>query len=115
MTGAPQFTHISYDHFRILKANLLDGVSASTRDRPVPYTLFTDPQLGRVGMTEEQARKSHSNVKVAKMPMSHVARALEVDETRGVIKAVIDGDTDEILGCAVLGIEGGEVMSMNCE
>src|SRR5690606_38874918 len=78
----------------------------------VPYTVFTDPQLGRVGLSEEQAKKSGIPYKVAKMPMEYVARAIEVGETRGLMKAVIHAETDEILGCAVLGIEGGEIMSM---
>ena len=110
--GGPQFTHISYDDYRILKANLFDGGQRTTRDRMVPYALFMDPQLGRVGMTENQARKSGRKIRVARMPMTSVARALEVDETRGLIKAVVDAETEEILGVAVLGIEGGELMSV---
>ncbi len=112
ITGAPAFTHISYDDYRILKANLLDGGSRSRKDRQVPYTMFTDPQLGRVGMTEQEARQSGRRVRVARMPMESVARALEVAEPRGVMKAVVDAETDQILGCAVLGTEGGELMSM---
>src|ERR1700722_15579625 len=78
--GGPAFTHISYDDFRILKANLLDGGSRSTRDRMVPFTVFMDPQLGRVGMTETEAKKSGRKIRVARMPMTSVERALEVDE-----------------------------------
>lgn len=110
--GGPAFTHISYDDFRILRTNLIDGGNATTTDRLVPYTVFIDPQLGRVGMSEQEARERGLNVRVARMPMSSVARALEVDESRGFMKAVIDADTRQILGCAVLGIEGGEVMAM---
>jgi pyruvate/2-oxoglutarate dehydrogenase complex dihydrolipoamide dehydrogenase (E3) component len=110
--GQPQFTHISYDDFRILRDNLLHGGSRTTRDRLVPYTVFTDPQLGRVGMTEEQARASGKNFKVASMHMSSVARALEVDEPRGLVRAVVDADSGHILGASVLGMEGGEVMAM---
>jgi pyruvate/2-oxoglutarate dehydrogenase complex dihydrolipoamide dehydrogenase (E3) component len=110
--GGPAFTHISYDDFRIIKTNLLDGGDATIADRMVPYTVFIDPQLGRVGLSEQEARKQGLNIRVARMPMSHVARALEVDEPRGVMKAVVDADTHQILGCAVLGIEGGEVMAM---
>ena len=110
--GGPQFTHISYDDYRILKANLLDGGDRTVRDRMVPYTVFMDPQLGRVGMTESEAQKSGRKIRVARMPMTSVARALEVDETRGLMKAIVDAETDEILGATVLGIEGGEVMAV---
>jgi pyruvate/2-oxoglutarate dehydrogenase complex dihydrolipoamide dehydrogenase (E3) component len=110
--GGPQFTHISYDDFRILKANLLDGGDRTVRDRPVPYTVFMDPQLGRVGMTESEAKKSGRKIRVARMPMTSVARALEVDETRGLMKAIVDAETEQILGATVLGIEGGEVMAV---
>jgi pyruvate/2-oxoglutarate dehydrogenase complex dihydrolipoamide dehydrogenase (E3) component len=110
--GGPQFTHISYDDYRILKVNLLDGGNRTVGDRMVPYTVFMDPQLGRVGMTESEARQSGRKIRVARMPMSWVARALEVDETRGLMKAVVDAETEEILGATVLGIEGGEVMAV---
>jgi pyruvate/2-oxoglutarate dehydrogenase complex dihydrolipoamide dehydrogenase (E3) component len=110
--GGPAFTHISYDDYRILKANLLDGGNRTTRDRMVPYTVFMDPQLGRVGMTEAEAKKSGRKIRVARMPMTSVARALEVDETRGLMKAIVDAETEEILGVTVLGLEGGEVMSV---
>jgi len=110
--GGPQFTHISYDDYRILKTNLLDGGQRTTHDRMVPYTVFMDPQLGRVGMTEKEAQKSGRKIRVARMPMTSVARALEVDETRGLMKAIVDDETEEILGATVLGIEGGEVMSV---
>jgi pyruvate/2-oxoglutarate dehydrogenase complex dihydrolipoamide dehydrogenase (E3) component len=110
--GGPAFTHISYDDFRIIRTNLLEGGDASITERLVPYTVFIDPQLGRIGLSEQEAREQDRNIRVAKMPMSYVARALEVDESRGFMKAVVDADTDQILGCAVLGIEGGEVMAM---
>ncbi|MGH7574185.1 MAG: mercuric reductase [Longimicrobiales bacterium] len=110
-TGAPQFTHISYDDYRVLRANLLDGGRASVAGRLVPYTVYIDPQLGRVGMSETQAREAGRDIRVAKLPMANVARAIETDETRGFIKAVVDAKTDLILGCAVLGAEGGELMS----
>jgi pyruvate/2-oxoglutarate dehydrogenase complex dihydrolipoamide dehydrogenase (E3) component len=110
--GGPAFTHISYDDFRIIRTNLIEKGSASTEGRLVPYTVFIDPQLGRVGLSEEEARTQNRNIRVAKMPMSHVARALEVDESRGFIKAVVDRDTKQILGATVLGLEGGEVMAM---
>jgi len=109
--GGPAFTHISYDDYRILRANLLDGGDRSTEGRMVPYVVFTDPQLGRVGMSEKEATEAGKKIKIAKMPMSSVARAIETDETRGVVKAVVDAETEKILGAAVLGLEGGEVMS----
>ncbi|HLL78727.1 MAG TPA: mercuric reductase [Ktedonobacteraceae bacterium] len=110
--GPPAFTHISYDDFRIIRTNLLQNGHASIRDRIVPYTVFIDPQLGRVGMSESEARQQGRAIKVATMPMDYVARALEVDESRGFMKAVVDAETGQILGAAVLGIEGGEIMSM---
>ncbi len=109
--GGPAFTHISYDDFRIIRANLIEKKASCTRNRQVPYTVFIDPQLGRVGLTEAQARAQGRNIRVAKMPMTRVARAIELDETRGFMKAVVDADTDQILGAAVLGIDGGEIMS----
>jgi pyruvate/2-oxoglutarate dehydrogenase complex dihydrolipoamide dehydrogenase (E3) component len=110
--GGPQFTHISYDDYRILKANLLDGGQRTVRDRMAPFTVFMDPQLGRVGMTEAEAQKSGRKIRVARMPMTSVARALEVDESRGFLKVVVDAETEEILGATVLGLEGGEVMTV---
>lgn len=112
VTGGPAFTHISYDDFRILRENLLRGGDATTENRRVPYTVFIDPQLGRVGMTEAEARENGRAFRVAKLPMSHVARAIEMDETRGFMKALVDERTEEILGCAILGVEGGEVMAV---
>ena len=79
--------------------------------RLLPYTVFIDPQLGRIGLSETEARAQKKNIRVAKMPMTHVARALEVDESRGFMKAVVDADSKQILGAAVLGLEGGEIMS----
>ncbi|HKV58216.1 MAG TPA: mercuric reductase, partial [Ktedonobacteraceae bacterium] len=110
--GGPAFTHISYDDFRIIRTNLIEHGDATTRNRLVPYTVFIDPQLGRVGITESEAREQKRHIKVAKMPMNYVARALEVDESRGFMKAIVDADTNQILGCAILGIEGGEMMAM---
>jgi pyruvate/2-oxoglutarate dehydrogenase complex dihydrolipoamide dehydrogenase (E3) component len=110
--GGPAFTHISYDDFRILRSNLLDKGNASTENRFVPYTVFIDPQLGRVGLSESEARTQGKKFRIAKMPMNYVARALEVDETRGFMKAIVDAESDQILGAAVLGLEGGEIMSV---
>ncbi|WP_376796847.1 mercuric reductase [Thermogemmatispora sp.] len=108
----PAFTHISYDDFRILRTNLLEGGQASTRERPVPYTIFIDPQLGRIGLSEAEARAAGRRIRIARLPMSAVARALEVDEPRGFMKAIVDAESGHILGAAILGIEGGEIMAM---
>lgn len=110
--GGPQFTHISYDDFRILRDNLLNGGGASVSGRLVPYTVFIDPQLGRVGLTQTEAEEVGRAVRVAKMPMTHVARALEMEESRGFMKVVVDAHNGQILGCAVLGVEGGEIMGV---
>jgi pyruvate/2-oxoglutarate dehydrogenase complex dihydrolipoamide dehydrogenase (E3) component len=110
--GGPAFTHISYDDFRILRTNLLEHGSVSINGRLLIYTVFIDPQLGRIGLNEQEAQEQGRNVKIAKMPMSYVARADEVAETRGVMKAIVDADSQQILGAAILGIEGGEIMSM---
>jgi pyruvate/2-oxoglutarate dehydrogenase complex dihydrolipoamide dehydrogenase (E3) component len=110
VTGAAEFTHVAYDDYRILRRNLLEGGGATTTGRLIPYTVFTDPQLGRVGLTEAEARGAGRNVRVARLPMSAVARAIESDETRGLIKVVVDAGTLRILGAAVLGLDGGEIM-----
>ncbi len=110
--GGPAFTHLSYDDYRILHANLIKNERASTRGRIVPYTVFIDPQLGRAGMTEREARAQGRAIKVAKLPMSAVPRAIETGETRGFMKAVVGVDSGQILGCAVLASEGGEIMTI---
>src|SRR5436305_2684743 len=110
--GGPAFTHISYDDFRIIRTNLVEKGNASIHERLVPYTVFIDPQLGRIGLSETEARAQSRNIKVARMPMNYVARALEMDESRGFMKAVVDAETGHILGAAVLGIEGGEIMAI---
>jgi len=108
--GGPQFTHISYDDFRIIRTNLLAGGNATTERRLVPYTVFIDPQLGRVGISETEAKGL--NIRIAKVPMTRSARAIEMSETRGFMKAIIEVGTNQILGAAVLSVEGGELMSM---
>ncbi len=118
VNGGPPFTHVAYDDYRIVQRNLIRdgapfGQGESTREgRPVPYTLFTDPQLGRIGLTEREARERGHTVRVARLDMSRVARAVETDETRGFMKAVVDAHTHRILGAAILGVEGGEVATM---
>jgi pyruvate/2-oxoglutarate dehydrogenase complex dihydrolipoamide dehydrogenase (E3) component len=110
--GGPAFTHISYDDFRIIRTNLLEDGNATITDRLVPYTMFIDPQLGRIGLREQEARDQGRDVLIARIPMTYVTRAVETGETRGFMKAIVDAGNDRILGCAVLGIEGGEIMAM---
>jgi len=114
--GPPAFTHISYDDFRIIRSNLIEKTaSVSTiTNRLVPYVVYTDPQLGHIGLHEAEARATFPDRKigVASMPMAYVARALETDESRGMMKAVVDKETGEILGFTCLGLEGGEVMAV---
>lgn len=108
--GGPAFTHIAYNDYQIVSANLLEGKALTTDNRPVPYAVFTDPQLGRVGFTETAARATGRRLKVGKIPMAWVARAAERDETAGLMKLVVDAETDQILGAAILGSEGGELV-----
>jgi pyruvate/2-oxoglutarate dehydrogenase complex dihydrolipoamide dehydrogenase (E3) component len=110
--GGPAFTHMAYDDFRIIRRNLVEGNPATTAGRLVPYTMFIDPQLARVGLSEQEARKQGRDIRVATMPMSYVARALEVDESRGFMKAVVDAHSKQILGFTIVGLEGGELMAM---
>ncbi len=108
----PAFTHIAYnDHLIVLK-NLTEGADLTIKGRPVPYCMFTDPQLGRIGLSESEAKKQNLDVKIAKLEMGHVARANEIGEKKGFMKAVVDAKTDQILGATVLGYEGGEIMSV---
>jgi pyruvate/2-oxoglutarate dehydrogenase complex dihydrolipoamide dehydrogenase (E3) component len=110
--GGPAFTHISYNDFQILYANLIEEKDLGIDGRLVPYSVFTDPQLGRVGMTETEARAKGHALKIGKIPMSWVARAIERDETAGMMKLVVDAGTDKILGAAILALEGGELVQM---
>ena len=112
VNGGPQFTHISYDDFRIIRTNLIEGGNATTDKRLVPYVVFIDPQLGRIGISETEAREKQLKFRVAKLPMTNVARAIEMSETRGFMKAIVDAGSNQILGAAVLGVEGGELMAM---
>ncbi|HET6324762.1 MAG TPA: mercuric reductase [Planctomycetaceae bacterium] len=110
--GAPAFTHISFNDYQIVYGNLIGGQSLTTDDRLVPYSAFTDPQLGRVGMTEKEARATGRRLKIGKIPMSWVARAIERDETAGLMKLIVDAETDQILGAAILATEGGELVQI---
>lgn len=110
VNGGPAFTHISYNDFQIVYHNLFNEDKRSTENRLIPYALYTDPELGRVGLTEKAARKKEYNIKVGSIPMEWVARAIERNETAGMMKVVVDAETDRLLGAAILGIEGGELV-----
>lgn len=110
--GGPAFTHISYDDFRVLRTNLLEGGEASIAGRMVPYTVFMAPQLGRIGLTEKAAQKQGLDYKVARREMSRVARAIETGHTRGFMKVLVDPEDNRILGAAILGYQGGELSAM---
>ena len=110
--GGPLFTHVSWDDYRILLGNVLHGANRSTTGRLVPYTLFTDPELGRVGLTEEQALAQGYDIAVAKIPATKIPRANTAGETKGILKAVVDRKTDQILGCSLFCHSAGEVMSV---
>jgi pyruvate/2-oxoglutarate dehydrogenase complex dihydrolipoamide dehydrogenase (E3) component len=110
--GGPAFTHISYDDFRIMRSRLIEGKKVSIKGRMVPYVLFIDPQVARVGLSERDAQAQKINYRLAKIPMTYVARAIELGRTRGFVKALVDADTQQILGAAVIGVDGGEVMAM---
>jgi pyruvate/2-oxoglutarate dehydrogenase complex dihydrolipoamide dehydrogenase (E3) component len=110
--GGPAFTHISYNDYQIIYGNLIEGKNLSIENRYVPYSVFTDPQLGRVGLTEREARASGRKLKMGTYPMASVARAIERDETAGLMKIIVDAETDHILGAAILGAEGGEVVQI---
>ncbi|NMF63537.1 mercuric reductase [Brasilonema octagenarum] len=111
INGGPQYTHISLDDYRILKANLIDGGNRSTRDRLVPSCLFIDPELAHVGLTETEARQQGYAIRVAKVDASAVPIAKTLGQTDGLLKAIVDTDTGHILGCSLLCHEAGEVIS----
>ncbi len=110
--GGPEFTHISYNDYIIIYKNLFENGDKTINKRFVPYCMFTDPQLGRIGLSEDEAKKKNLHYTVAKLPMNYVARAIETNETTGFMKAIVDADTKQILGAAVIGEQGGEMMSM---
>jgi len=108
--GSPQFTHVSFDDFRVIRDNLA-GANRSTRDRLVPFCMFTDPPLARVGLSEAEAHRRGIGVRVAKLPMRAVLRTWTISESRGFMKALVDSHGDRILGFTMLGPEAGEVMA----
>jgi pyruvate/2-oxoglutarate dehydrogenase complex dihydrolipoamide dehydrogenase (E3) component len=108
--GSPQFTHVSIDDFRIIRDNLA-GAQRSTRDRLVPYCMFTEPPLARVGLSENEAQRQGVTARVARLPMSAVRRTATTDETQGYMKVLVGGSDDRILGFTMIGAEAGEVMA----
>lgn len=110
--AGPAFTHISYNDYLVVYNHLVKGKSIDIQNRMVPYCIFTDPELARIGLTENQATKMGLDFMTAKLPMSSVARAIEIGETRGFLKVITDRKTGHILGACVIGIQGGELMSI---
>ena len=108
--GSPQFTHVAFDDFRVVRDNL-NGGNRTTRDRLIPFCMFTDPELARVGLNESEAKKRGIGYRLAKLPMAAVLRAVTLGETRGFIKIVVDAHSDHILGFTALGVEGSEMMA----
>lgn len=112
VTGGPMFTHISYNDYQILYGNLYEGKDLRTSARIVPYAVYTDPTLGRVGLTEKAAREKGHKLKIGKVPMERVARARERAETQGFMKILVDAANDRVLGAAILAVEGGELVQI---
>ena len=110
--GGPAFTHISYNDFQIVYGNLVEGKNLSIVNRLVPSCVFTDPQLGGVGMTEKEARAQGFKLKIGRCPMTYVARAIERGETAGLMKIVVDASNDRVLGASILASEGGELVQI---
>ena len=108
--GSPQFTHVSVDDFRIVRDNMAGG-NRRTDDRLVPYVMFTDPPLARVGLSESEAQRQGIDVRVAKLPMSNVLRTEATDETEGYMKVLVAVNDDRILGFTMIGSEAGEAMA----
>jgi pyruvate/2-oxoglutarate dehydrogenase complex dihydrolipoamide dehydrogenase (E3) component len=112
INGGPQYTHVSLDDYRIVKANLIDGGNRSTHDRLVPSCLFIDPELAHVGLTETQAQQQGYAIQVAKLDASNILRAITGGQTDGLMKAIVDTETGRILGCSLLCHEADEVISI---
>ncbi len=108
--GSPQFTHVAYDDFRVVRDNL-NGGNRTTRDRLIPFCMFTDPELARVGLNELEAKKRSIPYRLATMPMTGVLRAIALGETRGLLKMLIDAHSDRILGFTAVGVEASEMMA----
>ena len=110
--GGPAFTHISYNDYTIVYRNLIENSHYTIADRIVPYCMFTDPQLGRVGLSEAQAKAQGIDYLVAKISMSKIGRAIETNETFGFMKAIVDRKNKKILGASILSAQGGELMTI---
>ncbi|MEO5785285.1 MAG: mercuric reductase [Casimicrobiaceae bacterium] len=110
--GGPMFTHTSWDDYRVLRSQLLGDGTRTTAGRIVPYAVFTDPELGRVGMTESEARKAGKKVKIGHFEMKSNGKARELGETRGFVKVVVDAGSERILGAAVFALEGAELVHL---
>ena len=108
--GSPQFTHVAFDDFRVVRDNL-NGGSRTTRDRLIPFCMFTDPELARVGLNETEAKKRGIGYRLAKMPMAAVLRAVTLSETRGFVKMLIDAQSNRILGFTAFGVEASEMVA----
>jgi pyruvate/2-oxoglutarate dehydrogenase complex dihydrolipoamide dehydrogenase (E3) component len=110
--GGPAFTHVSYDDYLVIYDNLVNGKSRTIDKRLIPYALYTDPELGRVGLTEREARNAGYRLKIGTVDMANIARAIERSETQGLMKIIINADDDRILGATILGAEGGELVQI---
>jgi pyruvate/2-oxoglutarate dehydrogenase complex dihydrolipoamide dehydrogenase (E3) component len=108
--GGPAFTHISYNDYQIVSANLIEGKNLSIDNRIVSHCVFTDPELGAVGLTEKEAREKGYRLKIGSVPMTRVSRAIERDETAGLMKLIVNAENDRILGATILSSEGGETV-----
>ncbi|MES1220132.1 MAG: mercuric reductase [Bacteroidota bacterium] len=110
--GGPAFTHIAYNDYLVVYKNLVENKNVTIKERPVPYCIFTDPEFARIGLNETEAREKNLPVEIAKVPVTWVARATETGEPRGFIKAIVHAQTKKILGAAVIGAGGGELMAI---
>ena len=110
--GGPQFTQIAYDDFRIVRDNILHGKKRSYKNRPIPYCMYTDPQLGRIGISEQDAKEQKLEVEIITIPGKRITRGIESGTIEGLWKAIIDKKTNKILGAAIIGSEGGEIATV---
>ena len=110
VAGSPQFTHIGFDDFRVIRDNLAGGNHVTT-GRQVPYCMFTDPELARIGLNESEAKAQGISYRLFKIPMAAVLRTRTLSETRGFMKALVESDTDRILGFTAFGVGAGEIMA----